>query len=207
MRSNRRIVPMVSGLVLLSAACASLPVRAQVVRIDFDNVPNGTGINSTYLAQGVSFATVNTVDCIDYCGFDGQVHASSNCLDAGPLSPPNVVTIYGPPYCAYMSEAFAGWVQATFLVPADSVCIRVKPGSSSGFGVLRAYNDSFSPIATGYSAPGVTQDICLAASGIKSVRFTGSGTNLAWFDDLVFETNGATPALQRSWGALKVLYR
>ncbi len=169
---------------------------AQVFHVNFDTAPdgaliaNGTVVNTLYADWGVTF---DAIRC-EVCGSDTNVYANANCLIGGPISAPNVVTLYGMNTCSDICEAYHGLVQATFATPADFVCIRVKPVRPTYSGVLHAYNSSGQEIATGFSAPGVTQDVCLMTPGIKRVTFSGSGTSYTWSDDLVFRIPGPPDA-------------
>lgn len=157
------------------------------VHIDFDRTPagapiaNGTVVNHVYAPWGVTFIA----DHCSICGSDPNVYANSNCLTGGPISAPNVVTLFGSSTCSDISEDYLGLVRATFNTSADFVSIRTKPVRATDFAVLHAFNIAGIEIATSRSSPGVTQDLSVSASGIESVTFSGSGENFAWFDDLI----------------------
>ncbi len=197
------------SLSLILAVCCSSAAIAQVVHIDFDTasggapVSNGTVVNTLYASYGVTFDAVRCAGC----GTDPSVYANSNCLINGPISPPNVVTLFGITTCSDIAENALGLVRATFFSLMDSVCIRVKPVRSTDFAVLHAFNTADVEIATAYSTAGTTQDVCITAAGIKKVTFSGSGLNFAWFDDLVFRVESTTPTTRHTWGGIKTLYR
>jgi len=157
-------------------------------RVDFDRTPAGLAIppgavvNNLYSAWGVTFEKSNLSTG---CGFGANVYANSD-QPAGFGSAPNVVSMCPPPRAADMSEAGVGTVHATFAQPYSRVCIDVRPDGASDLGVLRAYDAFDSLLASVTSAPGVTQQLCVEASGIRGVRFSGAGTQLARFDNLVF---------------------
>ena len=181
---------------------------AQAVHISFDAAPDGraivsgTAVNTLYSVWGVTFEAVRCPSC----GTDPNVYAVSNCRDYLPISPPNVVSLWGYGNCSPLSERL-GLVQATFAAPADSVCLLVMPVRLGDQAVVRAYNAAGVEVATVYSTPSATGTFCIQAPGIVRVTFSGAFWGYAWFDDLVVHMASVTPTRQRSWGALKSIYR
>ena len=181
---------------------------AQVVHLTFDTTPDGTAIvsgtavNTLYSALGVTFEALRCPSC----GTDPNVYAVSNCRDYLPISPPNVVSLWGDDNCSPLTERL-GLVQATFAAPADSVCLLVMPVRLGEQAVVRAYDAAGVEVATGYSTPSATGTFCIQAPGIIRVTFSGAFLEYAWFDDLVVHMVGTTPTTGRSWGALKSIYR
>ncbi len=181
---------------------------AQVLHVSFDAapdgsaVPSGTAVNALYSAWGVTFEAVRCPSC----GTDPNVYAVSNCRDYLPFSLPNVVSLWSDGTCAPLTERL-GVVQATFGVPVDSVCLLVMPVRPGNQAVVRAYDAGGAEIVTAYSTPSATGTFCIGAPGIVRVTFSGAYLGYAWFDDLVVRVAGPTPTRQRTWGAVKSIYR
>ena len=197
------------GMCALLVGGLSRSAGAQVVHIQFDTaadgtaIPSGTAVNALYsAAYGVTFEAVRCPSC----DTDPNVYAVNGCRSYLPISPPNVVSLWGNDNCSPLSERL-GLVQATFVAPADSVCILVLPVRLGDLGVLHAYDAAGVEIATAYSPPSSTEALCVQAPGIVRVAFSGAYWGYAWFDDLVVRMDGGTPTRQRTWGALKSLYR
>ena len=198
------------GACLMFAVLVPCAWSAQVVHVNFDTAPDGSAIaNGTvvdmlyWTDDGVQFSAIRC----PACGADPNVYASSNCLNFGPLSPPNVVTLFGITTCSDISETNLGLVNAVFASPVDTVCIGVIPVRLTDYGVLHAYDGTNTEIATVYSSPGVTGYLCANVTGIMRVSFSGAGIAYAWFDNLSFQVENATPTRHPSWGQLKSSYR
>lgn len=196
------------GMCALLICGASRFADAQVVHVSFDTAPDGsalvsgTAVNTLYSAWGVTFEAVRCPSC----GTDPNVYAVTNCRSYLPISPPNVVSLWGDSTCSPLTERL-GLVQATFAAPADSVCLVVMPVRLGEQAVVRAYDAAGVEVATAYSMPSATGTFCIQAPGIVRVAFSGAFWGYAWFDDLVVHMAGTTPTSQRSWGALKSIYR
>lgn len=196
------------GICALLICGTSRFAEAQLVHISFDTAPDGsaivsgTAVNTLYSAWGVIFEAVRCPSC----GTDPNVYAVSGCRDYLPISPPNVVSLWAGSNCTPPTERL-GVVQATFAAPADSVCLLVMPVRLGDQAVVRAYNAAGAEIATAYSTLSATGTFCIQAPGIARVSFSGAFLGYAWFDDLVVRMAGVTPTRQRSWGALKSIYR
>ena len=196
------------GMCALLACGSSRFAEAQTVHVSFDTAPDGaaivsgTAVNALYSTWGVTFEAVRCPSC----GTDPNVYAVSGCRDYLPISPPNVVSLWGDDKCSPLTERL-GSVQATFAAPADSVCLSVMPVRIGDQAVVHGYDAAGVEIATAYSTPSATGTFCIHAPGIVRMTFSGAYLDYAWFDDLVVYMAGATPSRQRSWGALKSVYR
>jgi hypothetical protein len=152
--------------------------------IDFDRNPKGLPIGS-----GTELATVYASWGVTFehggggIGCGTSIYANSNHPgDFGSL--PNVVTTCDDGTASDISEDYLGLIRANFAVTAVQVCIEVRPDGSSHRAVLRAFDHEGTQIGEVYSTFGVTQSLCVALSGIRSVEFSGSGATYARFDDL-----------------------
>lgn len=207
MRSGVKRMALLSTFVLLVCGSPRL-ADAQVVRIAFDQGPDGsavasgTPVNTLYSEWGVTFDAVRCPSC----GTDPNVYAVGGCRDYLPISSPNVVSLWASDNCTPTTERL-GLVQATFAVPADSVCLLVMPVRLGEQAVVRAYNAAGVEVATAYSTPSVTGTVCLRAPAIVRVTFAGAFLGHAWFDEFVVHLVGVTPTRRHSWGSLKSIYR
>jgi hypothetical protein len=211
-RSPRRSIVkriVVAAICALVVGGLSHPVGARVVHIQFDTapdgtaIPSGTAVNTIYTsAYGVTFEAIRCPSC----GTDPNVYAASNCRDYLPFSPPNVVSLWSDGNCTPLTERL-GVVQATFAAPADSVCLLVMPVRLGEQAIVRAYDAAGVEVATAYSTRSATGTFCIRATGIVRMTFSGAYLGYAWFDDLVVYMTGTTPTRQRTWGALKAIYR
>jgi len=154
------------------------------ILIDFDeapggaSVPSGTDLASLYASLGVSFEHGG-----GGTGCGTTIYANAN-HPGGFGSLPNVVTICDDGTASDIAENDQGLVQANFAHAALQACIEVRPGEAPDLAVLRAFNEAGAQIAEVFSAAGVTETLCVSGTGIRSVRFSGSGDNYARFDDL-----------------------
>lgn len=152
--------------------------------IDFDTAPggaavvSGTDLASLYAPWGVNFEHGGGGTS---CGT--TIYANAN-HPGGFGSLPNVVTICDDGTASDIAENDHGLVQANFAHAALQACIEVRPGEAPDLAVLRAFNEAGAQIAEVFSAAGVTETLCVSGTGIRSVRFSGSGDNYARFDDL-----------------------
>jgi len=157
--------------------------------INFDSTPgsepepiaSGTQINGTYEGL-VTFTRVSTGG--EGCGTGSNVYATNG---DGSLTTNAVSVCSGSPK---FNQADDGIIRADFNAAASKVCIDVSPGDEGSTGFLSA-SDGESTLQTVTSAPGVAQVLCVEsagplAPGIASVRFAGSGSARAIFDNLSF---------------------
>ena len=184
MRACRSLL-LALGLVLASAA----PARAiLVVTLNFDTGPDGTPIapgtvlNATYQAWGITFVKEGPGT---NCGVGTQIYAN-NDLPVGFGTAPNLVSTCAPPSSADISENAFGTVHALFAQGASMVSIDVRPDTPSDFAVLRAYDAADNLLATSTSAAGATGTLSVSSptTPIRGVRFSGSATHFARFDNL-----------------------
>jgi len=97
-----------------------LPIISE---INFDVVPSGTVVNAHY--PGVTLQAVPLKNQNPGPNF-GSVFASSAFDQHMADTPPNVVTIDGPPHAAGFDEA-GGGIRATFVSPQSYVSIDARP--------------------------------------------------------------------------------
>jgi hypothetical protein len=178
-----------SGALLL--ACAG---GAQANRITFDDVPDGTIINTRY--HGVQFTAVGT-------GGSADVYARK---DVGAASAPNVVSLVASPAPPCFDRRFGG-IQATFQTPQAEVSLDARPvlppeylGTPSARPFLQAFDANgnflgvvYYPIPYGAAGYGSWQTlrIKLPTASIKYVQFSSqyiSGKTPVYglFDNLAY---------------------
>jgi len=201
----RPLSTLLTGILVLGIATTASAGIDVVINFDEDTdgvaVPHGTVINSLYAPWGVTFS--RTLD--GTCGGGSDVFASSNCLFApAPLSAPNVVSLCGPMTCTDISENAHGLVVASFNSPADIVCIEFVAVSPGMKGVLRAYDEDHALITSDTNATDV-EALCVTGSGIKSVEFSGEGSNFGWFDNMriSYQVVGVEPS---TWSGVKARF-
>ena len=166
------------------------------VNINFDIGPDGstpvkagTAVNSLYSRLGVTFSRSNPNGL---CGGTG-VYANDNG-PSGFNSGQNNVTVCPEGTASDFGEAQFGAIVATFTEPQALVCIGATPlsppieGTSTAF--IEALDASGATLSRVESAPStptpVQQNLCVSGQGIASVRFAGTGTGFAIFDNLFF---------------------
>ena len=182
---------------LLASALGLYAAAASPLTINFDTDPvgnpvsNGTIVDSLYASQGVTFSATST----GACG-SNPPHIYANDDDPSGFtlsSPPNVVTTCTGSSASDIEESVEGAVRADFVQSASQVCIDVFPDDSGDRGFIRAYDASFTLLTTVFSTPGVMQNLCVSAAGIRTVIFAGdAGTNsFARFDNLVITFSSA----------------
>src|SRR5262249_25291751 len=182
---------------LLALAFGAHAGAAPALTINFDSDPignpvaNGTIVDSLYAAQGVTFSATST----GACGTNPpHIYANDDDPSGFTLSSqPNVVTTCTGTSASDIEESVEGAVRADFIQDATDVCIDVFPDGSGDRGFIRAYDASFTLLTTVFSTPGVMQNLCVNAAGIRTVIFAGdSGTNsFARFDNLVITFSSA----------------
>jgi len=179
------------GSIVAAALLLLIPhwLQAQVV-INFDTDPSGapvaagTVINSTYAALGVTLASESASLL---CGSPTSVYANSD-RPLGFGSSPNVVSSCPQGLSSAMSQNSFGTIHAHFVRPVIRVCIDVVPNSPSDLGTIIGYGTTVA-FAAATSAPGIAQTICVAGTPLtgklfQDVRFSGSGSHFARFDNL-----------------------
>lgn len=153
-------------------------------------VAHGTVVNTLYASKGVTFQKAGTaISCASSPDVYASVnHTGSEYTDV--VSQPNVVTLCGPSIASDISENTFGLIQADFIAPAAHVCIDVIPVPNDGvapddnFGRLEAFDGTGSSLGSVTSDPTVAGPLCVTATGIRRVQFSGAGSKFAWFDNL-----------------------
>lgn len=183
---------------VLGVANIILVSTAQATLIDFDNVADGTVINSVYAAQGVTFN--NPLGNAD-------IYARSSSINA---SAPNVVSVFATGVPAF--DARFGAIEAVFAaaegkVSIDAAILRAPEGLGApiNFPKLEIYDTSNNLIAVvnwdfsvtpqppaGGASAFQTLQYTSNVNNIGKVRFLsgqpgGSPSNFGLFDNLVFE--------------------
>jgi hypothetical protein len=184
-------------------------VAAPVV-IDFDKdaignpIVGGTAVSALYSSLGVTFEHVGPGDC----GGGTEVFAGSNCLTAGPISAPNVVTVCPGATCSEISSNHQGFVRANLAQAADEVCIDLLPTSDTQSVRVNTYRADGSPLGVAFVGGAGLHTQCMAGFGIgiRAIEFSGDGDSFAWFDNLKI-TFMPAPTLPATLGRLKAHYR
>lgn len=165
------------------------------VTINFDFAPDatpiasGTAVNTIYASQGVTFQRAGPGTL---CGPD--IYANDDHPGGVFGSLPNVVSICTEGTASDISANGFGRIQADFAAPANSACIEVKPVGEGHFARIEALDGSGASLGSNTSSPGVTQTLCISATGIRAVLFSGDGDNFARFDNLSVDF-GAPPVI------------
>lgn len=184
-------IVLASSLFVLAAAAA----HAAPTRVNFDTDPNGnpiasgTSVNNTYASLGITFAK----DGGGSCG--PNIYASAD-QPPGFGSAPNVVTTCAPPISSDIDASGYGVIKVTLNRNATQVCIDVRPDGPTHGGGMRVYNAADTQIGMALSVPGLTQQICATALGIRYARIAGQDVgSFARFDNLSVNFGGG-PATQ-----------
>ena len=189
------------ALAFLLPCAATAGEGPLVINFDTDTngqpIPNYTDVATTYSSWGVTFENSDSS-----CG--NSIYASSDCLDAEAPSPPNIVTTCSGG-CTDIAENFHGLVRAVFATPADQVCIYYIPLDTDDEGVIRAYDASRQLIGEELSAVGTPGDLCISATGILSVEFSGHGDLYGQFDNLAVQF-ALVPVAPVTWSAIKTVH-
>jgi hypothetical protein len=201
----------IAAAVCLSLSLAS-PARglATPVVIDFDTDPfasavaSGTAVTTLYSSLGVTFTHVGPGDC----GGGSEVFASSNCLNSGPISAPNVVTVCPRATCSAISSNHQGFGRANLAQAADEVCIDLLPTNDIQTIRVNTYRADGSPLGVAFVGGGGIHTQCMEGFGIgiRAIEFSGDGESFAWFDNLKI-TFSPVPTLPLTFGRLKAFYR
>ena len=163
---------------------------ATALTINFDTDPvgnpvaNGTIVDTLYSSQGVTFSATSTGAC---GSVPPHIYANDDDPSGFTLStPPNVVTTCTGASASDIEESTEGAVRADFTQDATQVCIDVFPDGGTQRGFLRAYDATFTLLATVFSTAGALQNLCVSANGIRRVEFSGDSStdSFARFDNL-----------------------
>jgi hypothetical protein len=188
-----------AGIAALVLSLVTAPALAQgLVTFNFDTAPgggaiaSGTILNSVYAVQGLTLSrTAGGALCNS-----GNIYANNDRPgDFTISSAPNVVSQCSPPQASDVSETNFGAIRGDLTAPASQACINVRPDGQGDQAVLRAYDVNGSLIGTSTSAAGAIQTLCVVASNIRRLEFTGSGGTFVRLDDLAITFSGAAPVL------------
>lgn len=175
---------------LIAFVLGMYAASVMALTINFDTDPignpvaNGTIVDTLYTSQGVTFSATSTGAC---GSVPPHIYANNDDPAAFTLSsPPNVVTTCTGNSASDIEESTEGAVRADFTQPATQVCIDVFPDGGTDRGFIRAYDSTFTLLATVFSTPGAMQSLCVSASGIRRVEFAGDSStgSFARFDNL-----------------------
>ena len=140
-------------------------------------------IDTEYSSLGVTFSMVDSLAC---GGNTTHAYASSD-LPSGFGSAPNLISTCGGSNSSDISEDLTGGtIRATFSSDVSSACVSVRPDGGTDFAFMHAFDSDSMQVDSTVSSAGVTEQICVSGSAIRSVEFTGSGSHYARFDDFVF---------------------
>ncbi|SRR6266545_5677678 len=184
--------------------------NATATLINFDNVADGTVINATYSALGVTFNNPLGVSAAN--PDSPNIFARSFSTNA---SPPNVVSVFGTGVPAF--DARFGAVEAVFSLPQkqvsiDAAILRVPEGlgTPTNFPELEVFNAANVLITTvSWDFTLIPQPPVGGITGFQTLSFTSSSENIAkvrflsgqpfgapsnfgLFDNLNFNRGGAT---------------
>jgi hypothetical protein len=172
------------------------PVEAPtntIINFDFGpdgetTVANGTVVNTLYSSLGVTFQHAGTgASC-------GSTNVYANSDHPGTWgSSPNTVSLCGLDIASDISENTFGLIRADLTTSAEQVCINVLPDNAADFARLDAFDGAGTQIGSASSVAGATQQLCVSASGIRRVQFSGDTDKFARFDD--FEVDYTTPII------------
>lgn len=197
-----------SKTVALLASIFALSGNASATLINFDNVANGTVINSIYSALGVTF--VNPLGISADNPDSPNIYARTSSTNA---SPANVVSVFGTGVPAFDSRW--GAVEAVFSqgqrnVSIDAAILRLPEGlgtplNSPRLEIYGPANNLITTIGWDFSVipqPGAggitafeTLSFTSSSDNIGKVRFFssqpgGSPSNFGIFDNLAFSRDG-----------------
>lgn len=169
-------------IVLATTICLAVFLGAAGARADtlinFDNVTNGTIINTAY--AGVTFS------CHGAACPSGNVYARSA---VGAFSSPNVVSTEPNPIVPFQQDASTGAIEVAFATPQSAVSIEAEPTlmpegfGTSGYAYLQAYDSSLHLL-------GQVNDSTLNVYSLLSESFAGDISYL-----LIGETTGNFPTI------------
>lgn len=165
------------------------------VTINFDLAPDatpiasGTAVNTIYTSQGVTFQRAGPGTL---CGPD--IYANDDHPGGGFGSLPNVVSTCTEGTASDISANGFGRIRADFAAAANSACIEVQPVEEGYFARIEALDGDGESLGSSTSSPGVVETLCISATGIRAVLFSGDGDNFARFDNLSVDF-GAPPVI------------
>jgi hypothetical protein len=171
-------------------------VLSQTVTFNFDTAPgggavaSGTIVNALYASQGLTLSrTAGGAVCNT-----GNIFANNDRpADFAISSSPNVVSQCAPPQASDVWETNFGAIRAGLASAASQACIDVRPDGVGDSAVLRAYDVSAVLLTSATSTPGAIQTLCVSASNIRRVEFSGAGDTFVRFDDLAITFVAAPP--------------
>ena len=176
--NNRLAMLLVGGLMVIA------PLAAQTT-IDFDDVAEGTNIDTYYQKQGVTFSCVSGIVCVD--GFITVMEPPGDS-PTEPSSPPNIVTTsYDLQFQGCFDDETA-IVRAVFEQRVSYVSIVALNESAEDNAFLAAYSadDTELDFDGRLDFTGGSVVLSVEASGIAYVEFSGWQDDGACFDDLSF---------------------
>ena len=159
--------------------------------LNFDQTPDlgsilpGAAVNSVYSRLGVTFSRSNPLGLCP----GSAVYANDYGL-LGFHSGQNNISVCPPGIASDFSEFGYGTIKATFVVPAAQACIdatptgfhNLLPGGAAFIEALDANGNVLS--RTESTTPQTSQRLCVTGTGIAAVRFAGTGSGFAIFDNL-----------------------
>ncbi|HWC72690.1 MAG TPA: hypothetical protein VG454_02045 [Gemmatimonadales bacterium] len=167
------------------------------VNINFDIGPDestpvtaGTAVNSLYSRVGVTFSRSNPEGLCAGTSVYANDHGPS-----GFNSGQNNITVCPEGVASDFSEDEFGDIIATFTLPQVLVCIGATPlgprgGELPGTAFIEAFNASGQSVSRFESLPSTPlrtqQNLCVSGTDITSVRFAGTGSGFAIFDNLYY---------------------
>ena len=167
--------------------------------LNFDRTPEGRPItpgatlNTLYSRLGVTFSrTTLGTSCV------GSGVYANDWGVKGPVSGQNHISVCPGGDAAKFAEVGFGVIIATFTVPSTQACIDATPlglptvtlagvVNLGGTAYIEAYDEAGQRVSrTETSTEQISQRVCVSGSAIKSVRFAGSGSGFAVFDNFYF---------------------
>ena len=176
---NKRVSILVAGCLMVVA-----PLFAQTT-INFDDVSEGTNIDTYYQDQGVTFSCESGIDCVD--GFVSVMEPPGD-TPTEPSSPPNIVTTsYDLQFQGCFDDETA-IVRATFAEPVGYASIVALNESDQDNAFLAAYSATGTELDFDGRLDFTGGSIVLSveAQEIAYVEFSGWQDDGACFDDLTF---------------------
>jgi hypothetical protein len=187
---------------LMATTCFAMSLLGAIgaradTTINFDDVANGTNIDSHY--AGLTFSCTYSPHPSVCSGGGGNVYAVA---DAGAFSAPNIVSTYVNPGGVYgQQDNIVGAIEVTFAAPQSAVSIQAyefqaaEAFGTPGYAYIQAYDSSFSFLGETddssalyvYSNLGISE----AAGNISHVVIgdvQGANT-LSFFDNLCYSTD------------------
>jgi hypothetical protein len=186
-------------LALVTAILVGMAAESQATVINFDDVADGTVINTQY--AGVTFSNP----------LGGNVYAQA-VPGLGAISAPNAVSILNSGTFDYFFSATQGAVDATFATLQQTVSIDARAvgpieflGTLTSRPFLEAYDSSNNLLGKVLFAGALPTDCCLAFTPSETLTFTSASNNIAkvrfsaqvgifgLFDNLSFTAGNTNP--------------